>query len=154
MSKQRGTATTLVSQRTYAKARGVSSTWISKLVREGRIPTTAGRIHPARADAALAADASAGDHVTLSEAERRWRLAIARLKELELQLRTGKVCLIADVERMQVQVNGNIKQRLLALPAKLTPRLVGVANQAVIKTILEREIHETLLELVTAAVPD
>jgi len=34
----------LVSQRQYARLRNVSSSWISRLVRAGKIPTTAGRL--------------------------------------------------------------------------------------------------------------
>lgn len=61
---------------------------------------------------------------------------------------------MAYVERCQTQVNANIKQRLLGLPAKLTPQLVGVSSLAKVKAILEREIHETLEELREIAVPD
>lgn len=155
MNKQRKTTTKFVSQRTYAKMRDVSSTWVSKLVREGRIPTTGGRIDPATADRALAGDASLqGDHITLAEAERRWRLAIARLKELELEHKRGAVVDICYVEKCQAQVNSNIKQRLLGLPAKLTPQLLGVASPAVLKTILEREVRQCLEELRQVAVPD
>lgn len=85
---------------------------------------------------------------------RRKEWALAGLRENELARKNGEVVDVAYVERCQTQVNANIKQRLLGLPAKLTPQLVGVSSLAKVKAILEREIHETLEELREIAVPD
>ena len=144
----------LVSQKEYAIHLGVSQQAVNKMVRNGRIPSTHGKIDAAAADLALAPSDAEKSLNSLSEALRRKEWALAGLREHELQLRTGEVVLIAHVEAAQIQVNSNIKKRLLALPSKLTPRLVGIASPATVKSILEKEIHETLLELVTAAVPD
>jgi hypothetical protein len=145
---------TLITQKEYAFHLGVSQQAVNKMVRTGKIPSTHGRIDSVAADAALApADAQAGAN-SLAEALRRKEWALAGLREHELARKSGEVVDVAYVERCQTQVNSNIKQRLLGLPAKLTPRLVGVASPAKIKSILEREVHETLEELRNIAVPD
>lgn len=99
------TARQLVSQREYARMRGVSSPWVSRLVREGKIPrsaTVGARIDVVKADRALADEATLdGDHVTLAEAERRYLLARARLKELELGAKRGELVEIALVQRLR-----------------------------------------------------
>jgi hypothetical protein len=145
---------TLLSQKEYAAHLGVSQQAVNKMVRTGKVPSTHGRIDPVAADLALAPIDAEKSSNSISEALRRKEWALAGLREHELQLRTGEVCLVADVEALQIQVNMNIKKRLLALPSKLTPRLVGVSSPAAVKSILEREIRETLMELVKAAVPD
>ena len=145
---------TLLSQKEYAGHLGVSPQAVNRMVHTGKIPSQHGRIDRDAADAALApADAQTGAN-SLAEAQRRKEWALAGLREHELARKNGEVVDVAYVERCQTQVNSNIKQRLLGLPSKLTPRLVGIGSPAKIKTILEREIHETLEELSRIAVPD
>jgi hypothetical protein len=145
---------TLLSQKEYAGHLGVSQQAVNKMVRTGKIPSTHGRIDPVAADRALAPIDAEKSSNSISEALRRKEWALAGLREHELARKNGEVVDVAYVERCQTQVNSNIKQRLLGLPSKLTPRLVGIGSPAKIKTILEREIHETLEELSRIAVPD
>jgi hypothetical protein len=145
---------TLLSQKEYAAHLGVSQQAVNRMVRTGKVPSTHGRIDPVAADLALAPIDAEKSSNSISEALRRKEWALAGLREHELARKNGEVVDVAYVERCQTQVNSNIKQRLLGLPSKLTPRLVGIGSPAKIKTILEREIHETLEELSRIAVPD
>ena len=95
-------------------------------------------------------DSESGDGVSLTEAERRKMLADAELKELKVAREKGKLVAIADVAAAQGQIASNIRTRLRALPAKLTPRLVGRRRQD-IKTLLEKEIDAALTELAQTA---
>lgn len=148
MKKQRTTTSPLVSQREYGRLRNISSAWVSRLVREGKIPSVGGRIDVVKADQALADQAAEkGDAITLAESTRRWRLACARLRELELQTRKGQVIELGEVMHAQMQVNSNIRSRLLQLGSKLAQRLTGHEGMAKIKTLVDAEVYETLTEL-------
>lgn len=144
----------LVTQKAYAEHLGISRQAVNRMVRDGRIPSKHGRIDPEAADLALTPTKGQTDEVTLAEAIRRKEWALAGLRELELKRKSGEVVDVAYVERCQVQVNSNIRQRLLGLPAKLTPQLVGVTSPAKVKAIIEREVCAILEELQKVAVPD
>ncbi len=143
----------LITQKEYADRLGISQQAVNKMVRTGKIPSTHGRIDPDVADSVLAPPDAQMETKSLAEALRRKEWALAGLRENELARKNGEVIEVAYVEKCQAQVNSNIKQRLLGLPAKLTPRLVSVASPALIKNILEREVRQCLEELVTLAVP-
>jgi len=91
------------------------------------------------------------DADNLSEAELRRTNADARLKELKADEMEGKLVDVAYVERTQAQINANVRARLLALPAKLTPQLVGVSSPAKAKAIIEKETNQACEELVKIA---
>jgi phage terminase Nu1 subunit (DNA packaging protein) len=91
------------------------------------------------------------DADNLVEAELRRTNADARLKELKADEMEGKLVDIAYVERTQAQINSNVRTRLLALPSKLTPQLVGVNSPPKVKAIIERETNQVCEELVKIA---
>ena len=91
------------------------------------------------------------DAANIEEAELRRTNADARLKELKADEMEGKLVDVAYVERTQAQINANVRARLLALPAKLTPQLVGVNNPAKAKAIIEKETNQACEELVKIA---
>jgi terminase small subunit / prophage DNA-packing protein len=91
------------------------------------------------------------DSENMLEAELRRTNADARLKELKADEMEGKLVDVAYVERAQAQINANVRARLLAMPSKLGPRLVGVASPAKVKTEIERETNQACEELVKIA---
>jgi phage terminase Nu1 subunit (DNA packaging protein) len=91
------------------------------------------------------------DATDLAEAELRRTNADARLKELKADEMEGKLVDVAYVERSMGQINANVRARLLALPSKLTPQLVGIASPARVKAIVEKETNQTCEELVKIA---
>jgi phage terminase Nu1 subunit (DNA packaging protein) len=135
----------LVSQRQYARLRNVSSSWISRLVRAGKIPTVGARIDVAAADRALA-DANTDDSevTTFAEAQRRWRLATARLRELELKQKEGGMCFVVDVQREVERVFGNVRSRLLAMPTKMAPILASTHSVPECCELLRHEVYLAL----------
>lgn len=92
-----------------------------------------------------------GNAVAYDAVEVRKMTADARWKELRIAEMEGKLIDVDEVEKQQSFVNANIASRLRAMPAKLSPRLTGIATTAEVNTILTKEIRETLLELVTLA---
>jgi phage terminase Nu1 subunit (DNA packaging protein) len=138
----------LLTQRQYANHVGLTQQAISKMVRAGRIPSVHGRIDLAAADRALAGG-TVGT-VTLAEAQRRKELAIAGLRELELEQKRGELCEVAYVERSLVKIYSNIRSHLLNLPVKLAPRLEGLIAVE-IRVVLETEVRQALEELVMIA---
>jgi hypothetical protein len=131
-----------VSARKYARMRGISHVMVLKEIAQGRIPTQAGLIDVEAADEALEQHNS-----TLAVALRRKENAKAGLLELQLAQKQGEVVPIAAVRAKQEQINSIIRSRLLAMPGKLAPILLGMGSAARIKAALEGEIFETLAEL-------
>jgi hypothetical protein len=137
-----------VSQREYARRRGVSSTWVSRLAREGKIPQLAGRIDVLGADQALASEvAQAGDgRMTLLEARTLKEAALAGLRRLQLRREEGEVVSVADVSTSLCQHNLTIRNNLLRLPSTLAARLPSEVRPLVV-AVATAEVHRALTEL-------
>jgi phage terminase Nu1 subunit (DNA packaging protein) len=84
---------------------------------------------------------------SLEQATTRKTIAEANLKELELATKRGQVVAIADAQRAIEVVSKNVQQKLLSVPAKLTGRLMGVADRNRIHAILEVEMKQQCTEL-------
>jgi phage terminase Nu1 subunit (DNA packaging protein) len=96
-----------------------------------------------------AAEAAVGDtsKLDIDEAKRRKEAADAALKELELaRLRNEvvSVSLIADVIGDQFST---CRARLLALPAKAAPLVIGHEDLSQVRDILEQQVRDALAEL-------
>lgn len=85
--------------------------------------------------------------MTAAEARNRKLIAEATLAEIEMNLKKGLLCHVADVlpqwERMIVA----FKTKLLAMPSKVAPVLYEKKSIAQISDIIKREIIEALNEL-------
>ena len=82
------------------------------------------------------------------EEERLLKLkADRRMAELELQKRRKEALDAAAVFSEWENVVTSIRQKLLALPSKISPRLSYINEQADIEAELEREVTEALLDL-------
>ncbi len=86
---------------------------------------------------------------SMDSALRRRAVAEANLKELDLAERVGEVVSIEDVERNIAAVALNIQNKILAIPTRLTPRLVGIDDRNQIRALLDAEMHLICNELVT-----
>jgi len=85
----------------------------------------------------------------LEQATTRKTIAEADLKELELASKRGEVVAVADIEAAIAKVSKNIQQKLLAVPAKLTSRLVGTTDRNRINAVLDVEMRNLCSELST-----
>lgn len=81
--------------------------------------------------------------------DQRQRLAAAQAEKVEHEnaIRRGQLADIAVVERQWNDFTANCRARLLAIPSKLGPRLVNLADPAVINTAIRSEIRAALAEL-------
>jgi phage terminase Nu1 subunit (DNA packaging protein) len=84
--------------------------------------------------------------VYAGEREERIRLlrAEADLKEIELAKEQGQLVAIADVESEWSNLVVTTKARILAIPPRVAPELVGEASRVVIQAKLEKEVKEAL----------
>src|ERR1035437_156356 len=108
----------LVTQKAYADYLGISRQAVNKMVRAGRIPSEHGRIDPVAADAALAPADSATGNVSLAGALLRKELALAGLRELELEMKSGKYVDTEYAGEMAVKLSMILRSIVLQLPSR------------------------------------
>jgi hypothetical protein len=167
---------TLLSQRAYAKSRGVSPQYVNKLVLQGKIPTVEGKINPVKADAAIergrdpahdlqrkqpvpAVPSGTGTRVQVREQSpgsvsflqaRTVREQIkAKLDKLEYDRRTGKLVEAEKVKEAAESAFKNTRDRLLILPRSLSAALAATSKPAEAEQILTDAIFNALQGLST-----
>lgn len=69
------------------------------------------------------------------------------LAELKLQKARGQVHDAADVERVLTNMLVVFRNRILAIPQKVSPKIIGMTNIAEISEIINAELYEALSEL-------
>lgn len=110
------------------------------------------RIVPAEAMAWLLAfryEAGRASVVTSDEASERVALLRARRQQEELRLEDmrGTLARKEDVERAFDMVHERVRARLLALPAKAAPALVGLRRAVDVQLALEGYVDEVVAEI-------
>ena len=80
--------------------------------------------------------------------DRARRLAV----ETESRVRMGALLEATDVQALWVAQVGIAKGRLLALPSRLAPAVIGLGDLRSIEAVIREAIHEALTEL--SAAPD
>jgi terminase small subunit / prophage DNA-packing protein len=96
-----------------------------------------------------AAQNAVGDTASLDieEARRRKLAAEAAMVELDLAKRRGEVIEIEEVAGVVGDDYANVRAKLLSLPTKLAPQLIGIEDPAECKALIERGVSEALEEL-------
>jgi hypothetical protein len=144
-----------ISRAEFARRRGFSKAYVSKLVSMGRLAIGAdGRLDVEAAERALAetadpaassALASAGTSYASARAEReRWQ---ARLAELDYRERAGELCQRAAVEGEARAVAGAVREAVLAVAERLAVKLAATADAADVVALLEGELSAALVAL-------
>lgn len=64
----------------------------------------------------------------------------------------GELVPVADAEAAWTAIIGVARERLLGMPSKLAPRLVGLTSAGEALSILEAEVHAALADLASAEV--
>jgi phage terminase Nu1 subunit (DNA packaging protein) len=141
MAKQK-----LATQREYAAHLGLSQQAVSKMIKTGRIPTVHGRIDVKAADLALAAVSNDSDIRPLAESMARKEQALARLRELEVEEKEGKVVDVEYVCATEMVVAKNITNTLLSLPPRLCGQL-DAKDRRVVNDVATRVVHDALSNL-------
>jgi len=145
------TSNKLLTQTAFAKSVGVGQSYISKLVKAGKLPTLGGMIDPAKAAPIMA---KLKRQPSPSREELRYqnaRLAHARAdaQEIKNKVTRGELIdgqIVADVWGNRLS---NFRNKVLALPNKVAPMLEGVTDPEEATAILDREYEEALAELGT-----
>jgi phage terminase Nu1 subunit (DNA packaging protein) len=83
----------------------------------------------------------------LDEARRRKLAAEAAMSELDLAKRKGELIEIEEVAAVVGDDYANVRAKLLSLPTKLGPQLIGVEEPAEAMKLVERAVTEALEEL-------
>lgn len=91
-----------------------------------------------------------GAPLSFAEAQRVKENYLALLRQLQYDQESGKVVAVDDVAAAVAAEYGIVRSRLLGLPAKIAPLLVGLPGPNEAKAILETEIFRVLEELTVA----
>lgn len=83
----------------------------------------------------------------LDEARVRFETAKAQLAELELEEAKGNLARKDQVQRVVRAMNERIRARLMALPSKAAPALVGMKRAVDLQVALEGYVEEVVGEL-------
>jgi phage terminase Nu1 subunit (DNA packaging protein) len=87
----------------------------------------------------------AGGDVTLWQKEKaRTLTVVAELKELELAKKRGELVTVEESKRVLLDLAYMVKARIMAIPARAAPDLVGQDSRTMVQAILERHVHESL----------
>jgi phage terminase Nu1 subunit (DNA packaging protein) len=146
----------LVEIKQLTQTLNVTEQWIGKLVKEGMPKEARGKYDLGKCmlwyirylQAALRRRSGATGESGRTEQTERLRLlsAEAELKELELARERGEFAAITDFEKVITELVVTTKARILAIPSRLAPQLVG-EDRLKIESRLEKELKETLSTL-------
>lgn len=90
---------------------------------------------------------SPDNDINKSEEEALWTRARRQKTELELRIMKGELHRSDDVERVMNDMLGAFKARLLSLPSKFSPQILGKTEIPAIKEVLKTAVYEALNEL-------
>jgi phage terminase Nu1 subunit (DNA packaging protein) len=125
---------------------------VQQLVEEGLPRVTRGKYdvdhvldwYIAKLQRELAGDGSEPGSANYLQEQARDRAAAADLKELKLAIQRGELVAIADVEKQMGDLAASTKARLLAVPARLAPDLIGETSRVMLQAKIEKGIKEAL----------
>jgi phage terminase Nu1 subunit (DNA packaging protein) len=146
-----------VSQAEYARHRGVSRQYISRLAKAGVLVMRGGKVDVAASDAVLddrpekvseaatSAPVEAGAQATTyAQAKLADMLFRARLRKLEYETKSAKLIPTDEVKAVWFKQARQIRDKLLAMPAKLAPQLAAVSELRAVRELLDTEIEGIL----------
>jgi phage terminase Nu1 subunit (DNA packaging protein) len=144
-----------------AQALNLTESRVHQLVKEGMPKEARGQYDPVKCmlwyirylQQALEKKAVATlDGGFVGEREERVRLlrADADLKEIELATKRGLMMALPDIESMVTDLVLTTKARIMAIPPRLAPELVGETSRVMIQAKLEKACKEALAYLARA----
>lgn len=146
-----------LSIRAYAKHRGVYESAVRKAIATGRIALMPdGQIDPEVADRQWSNNTAvqqdervndSGSGISYQKSRANKELFEALLKKLEYEEKSGKLVEIAKMEVDAFTAARVARDKLLAIPDRLAPALVGITDIHEIKEVLRKEIITSLQNL-------
>ncbi|MEC2074576.1 type IV toxin-antitoxin system AbiEi family antitoxin domain-containing protein [Metabacillus fastidiosus] len=82
-----------------------------------------------------------------TEEEALWTRARRQKTELELQIMRGELHRSEDVKRVMNDMLGTFRAKILSIPSKFAPQIIGKTEIPPVKDILKKGVHEALEEL-------
>lgn len=153
MSKR--TKRELVSQREYARRRGVSQPTVCRAVKDGRLTLVAGKVDPVAADREwpkppLRVPKDSPDYHRARAQREQYR---AELTSLELSKLRGELLPAEDVRRSAFALARQTRDRLMAIPDRVSAALAAASDPEDVRRILDVEIDLVCRELSEGAKP-
>jgi phage terminase Nu1 subunit (DNA packaging protein) len=93
------------------------------------------------------AERASDDYTSYNRARAKREMHNAKIAEYEERRLAGELVDAAKLAQANQAVVANAKARLLSIPSKTAPMLVGMESIAEIEDIMRREIYEALEEL-------
>lgn len=135
----------LISQREYARRRGIAPSLVNKYVKQGKIKLKNGKINPDQAGKALEQGGDAGtDYWKEKARHEKWKADLAEIEVAKKKHELVPVELVTEhLEKMLTAV----RQKIMSLPTKSAPLIFSEESVAGMRAVLEREVDENLNEL-------
>jgi phage terminase Nu1 subunit (DNA packaging protein) len=144
----------LVSQAEYARHRGKSRQYISRLAKAGVLVMRGGKVDLQASDAVLddrpdettaVPSPDAGQPATsYAQAKLADMVFRAKLRRLEFETRQGKLIEAETVKTRWASILVEIKERILAMPDRLAPEVTALTDERQVREALKREMHALL----------
>jgi len=153
-----------MTQTAYARHRGKSRQYISRLAKAGVLLMRNGKVDVLASDAVLddrperLSEAATGPPLdtaqpttTYAQAKLADMVFRAKLRRLEFETRQGKLVEAEAVKNRWASILVELKERILAVPDKLAPEVTALTDERQVREVLKREMH-ALLNLLRADV--
>lgn len=138
----------LITQASFARLRKVSRQRISRLIKDGVIPTHKGKINPVEAEVAIAArSAPAVTSVSYSAARTRHEQFRAALAELDFKARSGEMIPVEAVKKVAFETGRRIREAVKNIAPRIESILAAETDVARVRAILDREHDAVLMDL-------
>lgn len=157
----------VMSQAEYARHRGKSRQYISRLAKAGVLVMRNGKVDVGASDAVLddrpvaveasdtgqaaqsraVVDSSGQQPSNFAQARLAEMVYRAKLRRLDYETRSGKLISADEVKAKWFVLGRQIRDKLLAIPAKLSPQLAALGDAREVRELLEAEITAILRAL-------
>lgn len=99
-------------------------------------------------------DKAVGDGESLDEVKAAHEQIKMRKTELEVEKMEGRLVDVRDVILLWTSITGTIMQNMLNLPAKIAPRVAGIASVDAVAATIDEEVRIILNGLADTPLPD
>lgn len=158
----RGWYPVMATNKEVAEHLDCSAEWVSRLKSQNILPNAPGKtlnidqcrvayINYLRNKARMTSNTDDG---TIIEHKTRLTSAQATKAEMEVQVLSNELIRAEDIKNTWMEFVGNVKAKLLNMPAKLAHQVIGLENYAEAEELLMDEINEALTELSKAEYPE
>jgi len=151
----------LMSQAEYARHRGKSRQYISRLAKAGVLVMRGGKVDAAASDAVLddrpepvservvtaPAEATSSGTTTFAQAKTADMVFKAKLRKMEYDVRIGKLVEAELVKQRWSAIYRLIVDRILAWPNRLAPEVAALTDERQVREVILREARALVNEL-------